>query len=136
MCAMIDRFMIATLSELLAVTREGEQGFRACAQCARDPILGGVLEAQARRYQLASIELTDLVSQWNADPGMRVRFLCAARRGWMHLRASMALENDQALLDECERSENHAMEVYRNALDDRLPEGVQQILQRQFERLM
>jgi uncharacterized protein (TIGR02284 family) len=50
--------------------------------------------------------------------------------------AALALNDDGALVDECERGEDHALEVYRNALDDHLPEFVRQVVLRQFETLM
>ena len=48
----------------------------------------------------------------------------------------MTQNADDALVDECEHGEDHALEVYRNALDDHLPEFVRQVVLRQFEDLM
>ena len=62
--------------------------------------------------------------------------LSTARRGWVTLPATLTQNNDDSLVDECERGEDHALEVYRNALDDHLPEFVRQVVLRQFEGLM
>ena len=67
---------------------------------------------------------------------MHGRIFSASRRGWMTLPVSLTQNNDEALVEECERGEDHALEVYRNALDDHLPEFVRQVVLRQFEDLM
>jgi uncharacterized protein (TIGR02284 family) len=67
---------------------------------------------------------------------MRGKILSTARRGWMNLHAALTRNHDDALVDECEHGEDHALEVYRNALDDHLPEFVRQVVLRQFEGMM
>ncbi len=67
---------------------------------------------------------------------MRGKIFSATRRGWMNLHVALTQNTDEALVDECEHGEDHALEVYRNALDDHLPEFVRQVVLRQFEGLM
>src|SRR6266481_5586416 len=100
------RYIIVTLGELLAVVRGGEHGFMACAEHARADALKKLF---ARR---------------------------ASRRGWVNLHAALTQNTDEALVDECEHGEDHALEVYRNALDDHLPEFVRQVVLSQFEGMM
>ena len=69
-------------------------------------------------------------------PAVRGKIFSTTRRGWVSLPNSLTLNNDEALVDECERGEDHALEVYRNALDDHLPEFVRQIVLRHFEDMM
>jgi uncharacterized protein (TIGR02284 family) len=58
------------------------------------------------------------------------------RSGWAGLRAALALGEDEAILDACERGESWILEAYRNALDDHLPDFVRDTVLRQFEILM
>jgi len=67
---------------------------------------------------------------------MRGKILSTTRRAWASLSGTLTQNNDEALVDECERGEVHGLEVYRNALDDHLPEFVRQVVLRQFEGLM
>ena len=60
----------------------------------------------------------------------------AAHRHWSDLRAALACDGDGVILDECERGASRALEVYRNALDDPLPDLVRAIVLRQFEDVM
>jgi Domain of unknown function (DUF2383) len=46
--------VIATLNDLLEISRDGEQGFRTCAEGVRTPNLKALLETAARHYAHAS----------------------------------------------------------------------------------
>jgi uncharacterized protein (TIGR02284 family) len=130
------RYTIVTLSELLAVAWDGERGFITCAEHARADGLKKLFVSRASRHAAAAAELRELIRQLGGDPAIRGKILGAARRGWMHLHGALTQANDDALVDECEHGEDHALEVYRNALDDHLPEFVRQVVLRQFEGLM
>jgi len=133
---MSHRFSSVALNELLSVTRTGERGFRTCAQHVASPSLRELFSAIADRRRRAAAELRELIDRCGGDPGVRCVIPGAARRGWTNLHAALTLNDDGALVDECERGEDHALEVYRNALDDHLPEYVRQVVLRQFEDLM
>ncbi|MFL6605298.1 MAG: ferritin-like domain-containing protein [Steroidobacteraceae bacterium] len=133
---MNDRYTIATLGELLAVARSSEHGFMACAQHAQADALKKLFAQNASRHTAASAELCELVAQLGADPAACGRIRGAARRGWANLHVALTQNTDEALLNECEHGEDHALEVYRNALDDHLPELVRQVVLRQFEGMM
>ena len=130
------RYTIVTLSELLAVARDGERGFITCAEHARADVLRQLFVTRASRHAVAAAELRGLIGQLGGDPATRGAIFSTNRRGWVTLPAALTQNNDNALVDECERGEDHALEVYRNALDDHLPEFVRQVVLRQFEGLM
>ena len=130
------RYTIATLSELLAVTRGGEHGFTACAQHARADALKKLFAGRASRHAAAAGEICELIVQAGADPATCGKIRGATRRGWANLHAALTQNTDEALINECEHGEDYALEVYRNALDDHLPEFVQQVVLRQFEGMM
>jgi uncharacterized protein (TIGR02284 family) len=130
------RYTIVTLSELLAVARDAEHGFVTCAEHSHADALRKLFIGRASRHAAAAVELRELIRELGGDPAMRGQTLVASRRGWMNLHAALTRNNDDALVAECEHGEDHALEVYRNALDDHLPEFVRQVVLRQFEGLM
>ena len=130
------RYTIVTLSELLAVTRDGEHGFITCAEHARVDAIKKIFAGRALRHATAATELRELIEHLGGNPAERAKLLGGPRRGWSNLHASLTQIDDDALIDECERGDDHALEVYRNALDDHLPEPVRQVVLRQFEELM
>lgn len=133
---MNDRYTIVTLSELLTVTRNGEHGFTVCAEHARSDELKRLFASRARRHATAVAELTDLMTRLGGDPTARGTIAGASRRGWVNLHSALNQNTDVALLDASEHGEDHALEVYRNALDDHLPEAVRETILRQFEDMM
>ena len=132
---MNDRYTIATLSELLSVARGGERGFTACAEHAHADALKKLFVSRASRHAAAARELSELVEQLGGDPASG-RIRGATPRGWVNLHAALTQNTDETLVAECEHGEDHALEVYRNALDDHLPEFVRQVVLRQFEGMM
>src|ERR1700736_5749711 len=132
---MNDRYTIATLRELLSVARGGERGFMACAEHAHADALKKLFVSRASRHAAAARELSELVGRLGWDPASG-RIPGATRRAWVNLHAALTQNTDEALVAECEHGEDHALEVYRNALDDHLPELVRQVVLRQFEGLM
>jgi uncharacterized protein (TIGR02284 family) len=133
---MKDRYTIVTLTELLTVTRDGELGFTTCVEHARDDELKRLFAIRARRRSEAAAQLSQLIAELGGNPAMRSRIVGAPRRGWVNLHTASTQNTDDALLEECERGEDHALEVYRNALDDHLPESVRLVVLRQFEDMM
>jgi uncharacterized protein (TIGR02284 family) len=130
------RYTIETLRELIAVRREGEQGFRACAEHAGSEELRDVLMAHAHECARAVEGLQALVRQLGGDPRLRATSPRATRRGWLNPRSTLARNEDGAILDDCERGASRILEVYRNALDDPLPDFVRRVVLRQFEAVM
>ncbi len=133
---MSHRFTIHALKELTAARRDAEQGLRICAEHVRGPRLRALLLSHLEECTKALQELQSLVRLLGADPENSARESAAAHRRWADLRTALACNEDEVILDECERGESRALEVYRNALDDPLPGLVRAIVLRQFEDVM
>jgi uncharacterized protein (TIGR02284 family) len=107
----------------------------ACAEHAQSGALKKLFVSRASRHAAAVTELRELITRLGGDPAA-TGWIRGTRRGWSNLHATLTQNTDEALLNECEHGEDHALEVYRNALDDHLPEFVRQVVLRQFEGLM
>jgi uncharacterized protein (TIGR02284 family) len=134
---MSHRFTIGALEELIAARRDAEQGLRTCAEHVRGQRLRELLWSHLQECTEALQELQSLVRLLGADPeAVGARESAVAHRRQAELRAALACNEDEVILDECERGESRALEVYRNALDDPLPGLVRAIVLRQFEDVM
>ena len=129
------RYTIVTLRELLAVTGDGQRGFVTCAEHAHADALKKMFASRASWHASAAAELRELITQLGGDP-THGEIHGAPRRGWKNLPAALTRNEDDALFDECEHGEDHALEVYRNALDEHLPEFVRRVVLRQFEDMV
>jgi uncharacterized protein (TIGR02284 family) len=132
---MSHRFTIDALKELIAARRDAEQGLRICAAHVREGRLRTLLLSYLRECGQAQQELQSLVRLLGGEPTVPAESAAASSR-WSQLRTALACNEDGVILDECERGESRALEVYRNALDDPLPGLVRAIVLRQFEDVM
>lgn len=128
------RHAINALSELLAALRAGEQRFIFCAAHARNDALAQLLLARVGRCRCNAAQIAELIGQLGGNP--EAPWL--SRHHAVELRADAGADppGEPVLIELAERGEDHALEVYRNALDDYLPELVRQVLLRQFEDVM
>jgi uncharacterized protein (TIGR02284 family) len=56
----------------------------------------------------------------------------ALHRGWINLKSAITGGDEHAILPECERGEDSAVEEYKKALDDGLSPSAQELVSRQF----
>jgi uncharacterized protein (TIGR02284 family) len=129
------KYTIETLFELIAVCRDCEQGFRLCAGYTRDGHLSGVLMTLARQCAADMKELEGTIRQLGADPHRGPEGYAGLRRTQLQWTA-LACREDGAILEECECGASQLLEVYRNALDEHLPDWLRCVVLRQFEGLM
>jgi len=134
--SMLDRYTMAILAELLAVDGACERELRTCASHAQSDALRALFNSQARWYATAAAELLDLVGAGVNGHAAAFTTIRRTRLGWTNLLAALSRKDDEALVEECERGQDLALETYRNALDDHLPEHVREVVLRQFETVM
>jgi uncharacterized protein (TIGR02284 family) len=124
---------ISILKELIRTCKDGEEGFKTCALDASDrhPQLKTVFEERQRDCANAVTELQNLAQVQGGNPPVTLSVGAALHRGWLNIKTALAGKNDAAVLDECERAENEAAEVYRKALGMDLPADVRMVVERQ-----
>ena len=106
----------SSLNELIETLKNGELGFGEAGKDANDPNLKRVFsEYSAQRKGFAS-ELQGFVSKQGAEPEDSGTLAGSVHRGWINLRATVASREDLAILEECERGEDSAVETYEEAI--------------------
>lgn len=122
-----------TLNHLIEVSRDGHAGFKACANDAQDPSLRSFFEMGAARCQSAIDELEPLVRQHGGKPDDSSSVSGALHRGWVNLKSALTGRDNHAVLSECERGEDYALEQYRKALEQPLPPDARAVVERQYQ---
>ncbi len=125
--------VVETLNDLIENCKDGEYGFRTCAEHAKSTDLKSVFTQRAGECQQAAQELQTLVTRFGGTPDNSGSVSGAAHRGWVAVRGAVVLDDDQAMLNECERGEDIALNRYRKALEEDLPSDVEQVVRRQYE---
>ena len=117
--------VIATLNNLLAITKDGERGFRTCAGDVTSPYLKIELEAAARRCVEGAVELQMKIRSLGGEPAESGTVAGALHRACTDI--------VRAVLDECKRGEDVAKLAYEEALVEDLPADVEAIVRRQYQ---
>jgi uncharacterized protein (TIGR02284 family) len=122
--------VVSTLNKLLETTKDGESGFRACADAVKNADLKAVFEGAARRRGEGAAELQAVIRSLGQDPASSGTAKRARRTNTKSLMPGM---DEYAALTECERGEDVAKRAYEKALMDDLPTDIKAIVQRQYE---
>jgi uncharacterized protein (TIGR02284 family) len=131
--AMSNDEVVEELNDLIETCKDGEYGFRTCAEHVKSAQLRQVFTSRADECRQGATELQSLVARLGgkADTGSSVTG--TMHRGWVNLKGMLSGDSDQAALDECERGEDAALARYRDAIKKSLPDDIAAVVQRQYE---
>jgi uncharacterized protein (TIGR02284 family) len=124
------------IDNLIETLKDGQEGFKQAAESVKDPQLKSVFDEYSRqrarfvselRSQAQSLEERESKPSGSAAG--------ALHRGWINLKSALTRGDDHAILAECERGEDSAVEQYKKALDNGLSASVQQIVSRQYTQV-
>lgn len=127
----INEDAIDTLNHLLESCRDGEFGFRECAEHTQAPHIQTVFYQRSGDCQAAAAELYELVIELGGKPEEGGTASEALHRGWVAVKGTLSGYSDIDMLNECERAEDVALAQYRKALAHDLPPGAKAIVERQ-----
>lgn len=125
--------VLATLSELLEACRDGEAGFKTCAEDIRDGQLRQPFLSLAHGCNDAAQELSALLVSRGGNPEQRQNRGASLHRRWIDIKSSLMGKDDDAVMKECERGEDLALKSYRHALEKDLPLDVRAVVERQYQ---
>lgn len=125
--------VVSTLNDLIETCKDGEEGFRVCAEDISDSELKSYFTNRAQRCSTAAAELQDLVEAYGGKPETTSSISGTLHRRWVDIRSAITGKDDQAVLEECERGEDVAKRSYQNALAKDLPEDVRSVVERQYQ---
>jgi uncharacterized protein (TIGR02284 family) len=129
----MSRNTTSVLNDLIATSKDGEEGFRAAAEDSKNPELQAIFLRRAGDCASGAAELQQLVTRLGEEPEDSGTVAGAVHRGWVNLKAAISSRSDLAILEECERGEDVAKAKYIEALKDPLPEDVRIVVERQYE---
>lgn len=128
--------VVSTLNDLIETCKDGEEGFRTCADDIGEPQLKSFFLNRAQSCAVAARELQQLVRDYGGDPETSSGLGGAIHRRWVDIKSAIMGKDDKAILKECERGEDVAVSSYRNALDKGLPPEVRSVVERQYQGVL
>jgi len=125
--------VIEVLDDLAECSKDGEYGFRACAEQAERQDLKSLFLQRADDCRKAAQELYAQIRTLGGKPDDGGTTAGALHRGWVAVKATLSTYDDKAVLEECERGEDSAVAQYRKALKQDLPPAIKQLVERQAQ---
>lgn len=130
---MTDDAVVEAINDLIETSKDGEYGFRVCAEHCKSAQLKAFFERRSAECRQGAQELQMIVAEYGGKPETGGTVSGAMHRGWLAVRGTVALNDDLSMLEECERGEDIAKDRYRKALKKELPTTVLVVVQRQAE---
>lgn len=125
--------VIDVLQDLVECSKDGEYGFRACAEQAKREDLKSLFLQRADGCRSGADELNGLIRQLGGKTEDGGSAMGAMHRGWVAVKTTLTSYDDKAVLEEAERGEDNAKARYRKAMQKRLPDNVRQVVERQLQ---
>ena len=126
--------IVDTLNTLIEASKDGEYGFRQCAEHTQGAPIKHLFLTRARDCAQAASELQALVVMYGGDAEKEGTTTGSLHRGWVSVKGTLAGFSDLNMLEEAEQGEDAALTHYRTALEnDKLPADVRSVVSIQLE---
>jgi uncharacterized protein (TIGR02284 family) len=124
---------INTLNDLIETCRDGLNGFKEAADNVKNPDLKSFFHQVAgERTQFIS-ELALETRRLGGDPEKTGSVTGAVHRAWMDIKGTLTGKDDHAILSECERGEDSAVNAFQEAIKSKnLPDSILPVIEHQL----
>ena len=125
----------STLNQLIQTCKDGENGFRAAAEGVEDPNLRRLFESYCQQRAEFAAELQVEVERLGEEPAEEGHAVATLHRSWMNIKSAVTGKDEGAIITECERGEDFAVQTYDRALRNPLSADVKDLVERQFLKI-
>ena len=125
--------VLSGLNGLLEACRDGENGFRECADYSKADNLKELLNRYAQETATNRAELQSYIRELGGQAEDSGSVVGALHRGWASVRGTLAGHSPDSILTECERVQDALLAAYSQAREQDLPMHIAQALEQQAE---
>ncbi len=126
-----DRETALTLEALIKALQEGEQGYRIAAAGSTIPDMQRSFAMESTTRAHFALELQTLARAFDAASEICPSVAGGLHRGGNEVKSAFTGKDDLTILLDCERGEDSALRVFREALGLALPDSIRPIIVRQ-----
>ena len=124
------------LNDLIETLKDGQEGFKQAAEGVSNSQLKSLFrDYSQQRSRFATALQSEAKRHGETDPETSSSATGALHRGWINLKSAITGGDEHAILAECERGEDAAVEQYKKALEDGLTPAAQELVSRQFAEI-
>ena len=128
---MAERTERAVLNHLIETCRDAERGLRLAADEVKSNELQRLILRLAEQRQAFANELLPHAQRLGGASVSDGTPTAALHRAWIQVKARLASDADQAVLEEAARGERYAMHAYDDAVTEMIPPDVRDLVEGQ-----
>src|SRR5436189_6328564 len=131
-----EKEIVSVIDDLIQTLKDGQEGFKQAAEGVKAPQLKSLFsEYSSQRSQFATELQSQARSLGRSQPEESGSAAGALHRTWINLKSAITSGDDHAILAECERGEDSAVEQYQKAMEDNLSSPLREIVSRQYNEV-
>ena len=126
---------ISVLNDLIETSKDGQEGFKSCAEDIKHPELKALFVKRSADCATAAAELQAQVRALGGDPETSTSVAGDLHRRWVDVKSIFKGKDEEAVLNEAERGEDHALKAYKEALakiEKHNLVGIRDLVERQY----
>ncbi|MFN2542098.1 MAG: PA2169 family four-helix-bundle protein [Chthoniobacterales bacterium] len=128
--------IVSTINSLIETLKDGQEGFKQAAEGVKDPSLKSLFSEYSQQRSRFAAELQSQArSLGESDPEKSSSAAGAMHRAWINIKSAVTSGDDGAILSECERGEDSAVNEYKKAMEDELTSPLRDIVSRQYSEV-
>ena len=106
--------IISTINSLIETLKDGQKGFQEAAEGVKDPNLKSLFSGYSQqRARFASELQSQARNLGESEPEKTSSAAGAMHRAWIDIKSAITSGDDAAILAECERGEDSAVNEYK-----------------------
>lgn len=126
---------VSVLKSVVETARDGEKGFREAAEHFKSTELKSMAQRVSAERAGFARELEPELRTAGKDEKTEGTAAGTLHRAWIDIKTALG-GGDHTILEWLEQGEDHAKKVYNEALQSTLPSAAQQIVRRQYDRVV
>ena len=128
--------IISTINSLIETLKDGQKGFQQAAEGVKDPNLKSLFSGYSQQRARFATELQSQARDLGeSEPEKTSSAAGAMHRAWIDIKAAVTSGDDGAILAECERGEDSAVNEYKEAMENNLTSPLRDIVSRQYSEV-
>jgi uncharacterized protein (TIGR02284 family) len=126
--------IISTINGLIETLKDGQEGFRQASEAVKDTQLKMLFsEYSLQRSKFAGELQNEAINLGEHNPENTSSAAGAMHRAWISLKSAITSQDDHAILAECERGEDSAVNEYKKAMEEEeLSSPIRETISRQY----
>ena len=125
----------SSLNQLIETAKDGQNGFQAAANDCTDATLKQILMQFSRERGRFAVELQSFAEKQGQEAEQTGSLSAAVHRGWINLRSALSTRDNLAVLEECERGEDYAVQQYLEAVQTNQLGNAAAVVEKQLDQV-